>query len=271
MTSGLLVLLWCQALGFETIKDADLPDSGCPRWEWGWLSPAPAGSPSESILRNQLSSPPVKTAPSLTLQPANPNLILQRRYCLSSSLQPSREACPGVDMHWEIVSKSTAIHEGKAKGFLSALLILAADALCCSGSSQADLRLCPQGCLAAGLRECSAAAHLWFGGHHLPQLHWGYSSPGTFSRSICRFFRGKYAEICSREMLNKSSPIRSNPLTKPIQNQCRKILQPLKICWFLCSINPLYLGQLCPNTMVSSPKISIDIFNTELIFAFFLM
>lgn len=53
-----------------------------------------------------------------------------------------------------------ALHEGKVKGFLSPLLVLAADVLWCSGFIEADLRLCPQGCLAAGWREVTAAAHL---------------------------------------------------------------------------------------------------------------
>lgn len=77
----------------------------------------PPGSPSEYMLRNQLLGPPDKTAPSLTLQLANPNLITERRSCLSSSLQPSREASPGVDMHWRTLSKPTCSSWRKGKRF----------------------------------------------------------------------------------------------------------------------------------------------------------
>lgn len=114
-TSGLLVLLRCQALGFETIKDADLPDSGCIRWEWGWLSPAASWVSQSHTLRNQLLGPPDKTAPSPTLQLGNLNLITDWRSCLPSSLQPSREASPGVDTHWGIPSKTMCYSRRKGK------------------------------------------------------------------------------------------------------------------------------------------------------------
>ena len=53
-----------------------------------------------------------------------------------------------------------AIHEGKQRGFVLPLLVLAANALWCSGFLQVDPGLCSQGCLVAGLRrrQCRSAS-----------------------------------------------------------------------------------------------------------------
>lgn len=107
-----------------------------------------------------------------------------------------------------------AIHEGKQRGFLLPLLVPAPNALWCSGSIQVNLRLCSQGCLVAGLRrrQCSIASVFPTSDTGVIASHNATEVIGLLVPSvglILGFFGGKHIEICSREMLQKSSPEKS--------------------------------------------------------------
>lgn len=152
----------------------------------------------------------------------------------------------------------------RQKGFLSPLLVLAADTLWCSDFIQS--RTAPSGLFGSRTerRQCICDLGVIACCNATETVALLVPSVDLYVDSPEENMQKSLQEKCWREVAHRSNPF------KPVQNQCRKILQPLKISWFLSSISPLSLGQLHPNTMVMSSKISIDIFNTQLIYVFVL-